>query len=236
MSNSPLDFISSDGFRKKLITRNLVPYAKSPNRPSDQTNYEYIQSDTSVVDTPDQLIDESSFANKLYPLNRYGHDGGYEQVPDPGSLTNSISNKGEYGPGQQNAHIVDEGYDAARTWRPLNAYADGLNVFDSAQSFSTLSTVTPDGDRQSNGQPYPAGMVASTYNPLSILLSSNPAGSRGSLSDDSFIVRLGAQQLRGDFQERIATQIRKETLGKANILNVTSGTDLVNILSGQVPI
>lgn len=236
MSNSPLDFISSDGFRKKLITRNLVPYAKSPSRPSVQTNYEYIQSDASVVDTPDQLIDESSFANKLYPLNRYGHDGGYEQVPDPGSLTNSISNQGEYGPGQQNAHIVDEGYDAARTWRPLNAYADGLNIFDSAQSFSTLSTVTPDGDRQSNGQPYPAGMVASTYNPLQILLSSNPAGSRGSLSDDSFIVRLGAQQLRGDFQERIASQIRKETLGRANILNVTSGTDLVNILSGQVPI
>jgi hypothetical protein len=31
---SPLDFISSDGFRKKLITRNLTPYAKSPSRPT----------------------------------------------------------------------------------------------------------------------------------------------------------------------------------------------------------
>ena len=37
---SPLDFINSDGFRKKLITRNLTPYAKSPNRPTLPINTE----------------------------------------------------------------------------------------------------------------------------------------------------------------------------------------------------
>jgi hypothetical protein len=236
MSNSPLDLINSDAFRKKLITRNLVPYAKSPNRPSVQVPYEHIQSDLSVIDSPDQLIDVPSFANQLYPLNRYGNEGGYEQVPDPNGLTNTISNQGEYGPGQQDAHIVDEGYDAVRLWRPLNAYADGLNVFDSAESFSSLETVRPDQDRQGNGQPYPGPIVASSYSPLSILLSTNPTGSNGNLSQDSYIARLGAQTLRKEFQERIATRIRLETIGQANILNVTSGTDLVNILSGQVPI
>jgi hypothetical protein len=236
MSNSPLDYISSDGFRKKLITRNLVPYAKSPNRPSVQVPYEHIQSDLSVIDSPDQLIDVPSFANQLYPLNRYGNDGGYEQVPDPNGLTNTISNQGEYGPGQQDAHIVDEGYDAVRLWRPLNAYADGLNVFDSAESFSSLETVRPDQDRQGNGQPYPGAIVPSSYSPLSILLSTNPTGSNGNLSQDSYIARLGAQTLRNEFQERIAARIRLETIGQANILNVTSGSDLVNILSGQVPI
>ena len=94
---SPLDFISSDGFRKKLITRNLTPYAKSPNRPTLPINIEYIQSDTSVQDSPDQLIDTPSFANQLYPLNQYGNEGGYEQVPDPGALLNTKSNEGEYG-------------------------------------------------------------------------------------------------------------------------------------------
>ena len=64
MSNSPLDFINSDGFRKKLITRNLVPYAKSPSRPSVQVPYEYISSDLSVIDSPDQLIDNPSLANQ----------------------------------------------------------------------------------------------------------------------------------------------------------------------------
>jgi hypothetical protein len=236
MSNSPLDYVNSDGFRKKLITRNLVPYAKSPNRPSVQVPYEHIQSDLSVIDSPDQLIDVPSLANQLYPLNRYGNEGGYEQVPDPNRLTNSISNQGQYGPGQQDAHIVDEGYDAVRLWRPLNAYADGLNIFDSAESFSSLETVRPDQDRQGNGQPYPGPIVASSYSPLSILLSNNPNGSNGSMSQDSYIARLGAQTLRNEFQERIAARIRLETIGRANILNVTSGTDLVNILSGSVPI
>ena len=236
MSNSPLDYINSGGFRKKLITRNLVPYTKSPNRPSVQVPYEYIPSDYSVVDSPDQLIDDPSLANQLYPLNRYGNEGGYQQVPDPNGLTNTISNQGEYGPGQQDAHIVDEGYDAVRLWRPLNAYADGLNVFDSAESFSSLETVRPDQDRQGNGQPYPGPIVASSYSPLSILLSTNPTGSNGNLSQDSYIARLGAQTLRNEFQERIAARIRLETIGQANILNVTSGTDLVNILTGSVPI
>lgn len=236
MSNSPLDLVNSDAFRKKLITRNLTPYAKSPNRPSVQVPYEHIQSDLSVVDSPDQLIDVPSFANQLYPLNRYGNEGGYQQAPDPNGLTNTISNQGEYGPGQQDAHIIDEGYDAVRLWRPLNAYADGLNVFDSAESFSSLETVRPDQDRQGNGQPYPASIVPSSYSPLSILLSPDPSGSNGLLSQDSFIARLGAQTLRREFEERIATQIRINTIGQANILNVNSGTDLINILSGQVPI
>ena len=61
---SPLDLVSSEGFRKKLITKNLAPYAKSPRRTTPPTNYEYIQSDTSVVDSPDNLIDEPSYANK----------------------------------------------------------------------------------------------------------------------------------------------------------------------------
>ena len=174
MPNSPLDLVNSEAFRNRLITRNLTPYAKSPNRPSVQVPYEHIQSDLSVVDSPDQLIDVPSFANQLYPLNRYGNEGGYQQVPDPNGLTNTVSNQGEYGPGQQDAHIIDEGIDAVRYWRPLNAYSDGLNVFDSAESFSSLDTVRPDQDRQGNGQPYPGSIVPSSYSPLSILLSSDP--------------------------------------------------------------
>ena len=42
---SPLDYISSDGFRKKLMARNLTPYNKSPNIPSPPITFEYQQSD-----------------------------------------------------------------------------------------------------------------------------------------------------------------------------------------------
>ena len=89
---SPLDLVNSEAFRKKLIVKNLVPYAKAPNRPTPPTNYEYVQSDVSVVDSPDALIDDPSFANKLYPLNEWGAEGGYRQVPDPNGLLNTISN------------------------------------------------------------------------------------------------------------------------------------------------
>ena len=230
---SPLDFVSSDGFRKKLITRNLTPYAKAPNRPTQAINTEYIQSDTSVQDSPDQLIDTPSFANQLYPLNQYGNEGGYEQVPDPGALLNTKSNEGEYG--FQDANIVDQAFPESQRWKPLNVFSNGNQLpLDSAPFFDSLGR--PQATITSNNQPYPTTFVPSTYSPLSILLSNDPGGSNGLMSQDSFIVKLGAETLRREFESRIAAQIRQDTIGRANILNVNSGTDIVNILSGTVPI
>ncbi len=230
---SPLDFISSDGFRKKLITRNLTPYAKSPNRPTLPIDTEYIQSDTSVQDSPDQLIDTPTFANQLYPLNQYGNEGGYEQVPDPGALLNTKSNEGEYG--FQDANIVDQALPESQRWKPLNVFSNGNQLpLDSAPFFDSLNR--PQTTNTSNNQPYPTTFVPSTYSPLSILLSSDPGGSNGLLSQDSFIVKLGAETLRREFEARIAAQIRQDTIDRANILNINSGTDIVNILSGVVPL
>ena len=230
---SPLDFISSDGFRKKLITRNLTPYAKSPNRPTLPINTEYIQSDTSVQDSPDQLIDEPSFANQLYPLNQWGNEGGYKQVPDPGGLMNTKSNDGEYG--FQDANIVGQSLPESQKWKPLNVYSNGGQIqLDSAEFFNSLDK--PQTTNNYNNQPYPTTFVPSNYSPLSILLSQDPGGSNGLLSQDSFIAKLGAQTLRHEFEARIAAQIRQDTIDRANILNINSGTDIVNILSGVVPI
>ena len=52
---SPLDFPSSEVFRKKLIVRNLVPYKKTPGLPSPPFQYEVIQRDLSPVDSNDAL-------------------------------------------------------------------------------------------------------------------------------------------------------------------------------------
>ena len=230
---SPLDYVSSEGFRKKLMTRNLTPYAKSPSIPVQPITTEYLQTDSSVVDSPDQLIDDPSFANKLYPLNEWGSEGGYKQVPDPNGLLNTISNQGEYG--FQDAQIVQQSLPESQKWKPLNVFSNGSQVqLDSAEFFTSLDK--PQTTNNFNNQPYPTTFVPSFYTPLSILLSPDPAGSNGLLSQDSFIVKLGAQTLKKEFQERIATQIRKDTLGRANILNINSGTDLVNILVGNVPL
>jgi hypothetical protein len=229
---SLLEFTNSSSFRKRLLTRNLSPYAKAPNRPSQPIDTEYIQTDTSVQDSPDQLIDEPSFANQLYPLNQYGAEGGYKQVPDPNALLNNKSNEGEYG--YQDANIVEQSAIEQRKWKPLNVYSNGAqNQLDAAEFINSLDKPIVYQNTQNN-QPYPTTFVPSFYGPASILLSQDPQGSNGLLSQDSFIQRLGAETLRREFQERIATQIRQDTLGRANILNVTSGTDLVNILTGQV--
>jgi len=151
---SPLDYISTEGFRKKLMTRNLVPYAKSPSPATPPITFEYIQSDLAVIDSPDNLIDTTFFADKQYPLNRWGNDGGYEFAPDLTGNLNTTSNQGEYGPGQQDAHIVDTGFAATQIWRPLNAYSSPNN-FDAGEAVVSLETVTPDQDRPANGQPYP---------------------------------------------------------------------------------
>jgi hypothetical protein len=240
--STTLDFASSEAFRKKIITRNLAPYPKSPRRTTPPINFEYIQSDLAVTDSPDGLIDDPSLANKLYPLNQYGADGGYKQVPDPSALLNSKSNEGEYG--YQDANLVDESLIAAQkgfpgiapAWQPLNAYA-GQNFLDSSEVISTLETVRVDQDRLPNGNPYqPLQFVPSSYGPVSILLNPDPQGSNGLLSSDSFIQRFGASNLKKLFLDRIATQIRRETVGRANVFNVRSGTDILNLVTGRVPL
>ena len=140
MAQSPLDFPSSEIFRNRLVVRNLAPYPKSPNPATPPINFEVIQSNYSVVDSPDQLIDDPLFANQLFPLNQYGSDGGYVQTRDPNVLNNTNSNEGEYG--VQDAHIIDTATVEANKpggWKNLNAYGDTTSaVLDSGQFFSSL--------------------------------------------------------------------------------------------------
>jgi hypothetical protein len=233
---SLLELTSSSGFRKKLLTRNLTPYAKAPNRPSLPIDTEYIQSDTSVQDSPDQLIDEPSLANRLYPLNQWGSDGGYKQVPDPNGLTNTKSNQGEYGPGQQDAKILSQAQPESLRWKTVNAYSNGSESLLDSGEYITQPDFVVGGTRLYNNQPYPTTFLPSIYPAVGILLSRDPIGSNGLLSQDSFIAKLGAQTLRKSFEERIATQIRQNTLGRVNLFNVDSGNDVLNLITGRVPL
>ena len=245
---SPLDFISTEGFRKKLIARNLVPYSKSPTKITPPITYEIVQNDFAPVDSPDFLIDTPYYADLLYPLNKWGNDGGYEQLGD--LPVNVIApNQGEYGPGQQDAKRLQDAQIAAKIgfpgiappWQPLNAYGpNSLQQLDAGDYITTPDSinngVTGGIPNLYNNQPYPTTFNSSSYSPLSILLSPDPQGSNGRLSSDSFIARLGARTLRREFQERIGRAIIRETTGRANFLNINSSTNVVNILTGRVPL
>ena len=238
MAQSPLDFPSSEIFRNRLVVRNLPPYPKSPNPATPPINFEVVQSNYSVIDSPDQLIDDPIFANQLYPLNQYGSDGGYVETRDPNVLNNTHSNEGEYG--VQDANIIDTATIEANKqggWKSLNAYGDATSlVLDSGEFFSTLEVLQLNNSRGPNAQPYPTTFVPSFYTPLSILLSDSPTGSNGSITSDSYIVRLGAKLLRKEFLERIQREIVRQTLGQANFLNTNNGAGLFGIVTGQIPL
>jgi hypothetical protein len=238
MANSPLDFPSTQTFRTRLVARNLAPYPKSPNRPDPPFNFPIIQSDYEVIDSPDQLIDQPTLANELYPLNQYGSDGGYRQTRDVNVLNNTNSNEGEYG--VNDAEIILQAFNQANKpggWKVLNAYGDGTsNVIDSSINFSSFEVLQINNGRTGNSQPYPTTFVPSFYRASNILLSDNPRGTNGNLSQDSFIAKLGAKVLRREFQDRIAAELRRQTLGRANFLNTNSTSNLVGIITGTIPL
>ena len=135
-------------------------------------------------------------------------------------------------------NILDQALPESIKWKGINKYGNGSQeVLDSAPFFESIDRPT-DGTapRGFNNQPYPSTFLPSSYSPLSILLNVDPQGSDGLLSQDSFIVRLGAQKLREEFENRIARQIEKQTIGRANFLNVDGVSDIINIINGKVPL
>jgi Leucine-rich repeat (LRR) protein len=70
--------------------RNLTPYnvpgAYSP--PSGNVNYEVSpMNDSSVIDSPNDLIGTTVQANQLYSLNEYGPEGGYNNIISVDNIT-----------------------------------------------------------------------------------------------------------------------------------------------------
>jgi outer membrane protein OmpA-like peptidoglycan-associated protein len=242
---SLLDFPNSEVFRKKLIVRNLVPYKKSPSSITPPINYETILRDMAPTDSNDALIDTSVFANQVYPLNQYGRDGGYVQVPDVNTLKNTNSNEGEYD--YSDATILNEAQQAARTgfpgiqgaWLPLNPFG-GTNtqnqLYDSGLFFTQLEILQNRHGRGSNNQPYPNTFNASSYRASSLILNPDPQGSDGLLSNDSYLAKISAGFYKEQFLFNAAREIRRNTLGRANFLNVNGGANILNILTGRVPI
>ena len=85
-------------------------------------------------------------------------------------------------------------------------------------------------------QPYQNTFVPSSYSPYEILLSTNPNGSDGTLSQDSYIAQIGAIQLNFAFQSTIASEIFQNTIGAVNLQGLQDPFELSLILSGQEPL
>jgi len=232
MSESTLSFANSSSFRNVLLSRNLEPYEVTGvyTPPSGPVAYETIQSSFSVIDSPDNLMTDGGFSNQLYPLNEYGPEGGFNlDITYNGPALPVNSNQGEYNPTETVLDLVNEFYIDA-------AYIE--NRFGPDGGFNNMVVIT---DIQNNNklyQPYwdPPMFVPSSYSPFSILLSSNPVGNNGLLSQDSFLARIGAEQLNTLFKARVDAEVFQNTVGLVNLESLSDPFRASLIVAGREPL
>ena len=237
MSESTLSFVSSESFRKVLIGRNLQPYSVTGvyTPPAGNITYEYQQQDFSVIDSPDKLIAKNPFVNKLYPLNEFGPSGGFDfNINYNGSLV-PVKPSGEPYYPLINSPLIGLG----SYW--LNEVVSGpanQNSFIPVDGFKFLYEVDDLPNLNKYFTPYwdPPTFVPSFYSPYEILTSTNPVGSDGPLSQDSFIARLGAQTLRDLFVERINLEIYQNTVGAVNLASLQDPFEASLLITGQQPL
>jgi hypothetical protein len=232
MSDSTLSFASSSSFRNSLMGRNLPPYSVTGvyTSPVADVNYPTILSDFNVIDSPNDLITNSPFSNQAYVLNEFGPEGGFNQnITYNGPALPVLSNQGEYSPNETQMDILNEQFiDAAFTQNPYGP----------SGGFNSMVEVTDINFDQYYYQPYwdPPNFVPSTYSPYSILLSTNAPGNNGLLSQDSFIARIGATELRKAFQERVNVEIYQNTVGVVNLQSLSDPFNASLIAAGKEPL
>jgi outer membrane protein OmpA-like peptidoglycan-associated protein len=232
MSDSILSFANSSSFRNTLIARNLAPYQVQGvyTPPAGNVTYEISPlSNSNVIDSPDTLISTNQAANQLYPLNEYGPEGGFlGKYSVPGNPYPVESNKGPYDPNDTVLDLVNEFYiDTAyiqNKYGPESGYKDMYEITDVVTSNKFYL-------------PYwdPAIFVPSFYSPYEILTSSNPTGSNGTLSQDSYLAKIGAAQLKGYFEDRIAAELNQLTIGSINLDTLSDPFSASLLATGQQP-
>ena len=242
MPNSTLSFASSSSFRDALMAKNLATYSVTGvyTPPAGPLNYEIILNQSAVVDSPNDLIANDPFADKLYTLNQFGPDGGFDKtIGFNGPLLPIIPNQGPYAPLQSTVlssgglylNILPTSPLIQNKFIPLTGnYQYVINVNDIQNNNKLFlpyvldNTVTP------------ATYIASLYSPYEILISTDPTGSDGKLSNDSYLARIGAKQLNFLFQERVNFEIYQNTVGAVNLQSLSDPFEASLLASGKEPL
>jgi hypothetical protein len=235
MAESTLSFGNSEFFRKNLLTKNLEPYSVqgvlSARQPA--VNYETNLSVYSVIDSPNTFVSTNTFANAQYPLNEFGPEGGFGEPIGLNALSSSQlpngSNQGPYTQDSAQIDLLNEFFIDA-------AYVK--NIFGPSGGYKDLVIITDIQNNNSIYQPYwdPSYFVSSSYSTFNIVFQNNPLGTDGLLSQDTYLAKIGAAQLKGLFEERIAAEIAQATVGVINLDTITNPFTASQIATGQQPL
>lgn len=234
MAESFLSFGNSELFRKQLLVRNLQPYGVpgAYTSPGNPINYETNLTVSNVTDSPNNYVSTNLFASDLYPLNEYGPEGGFG-APIGVNLTPVLDpNQGPYYPinGVQsqglvlvNEFFIESAY-VTNKWGPSGGYKDLVIITDVQQSGLIY-------------QPYwyPGYYNYSSYSTYGIVFSDDPLGSNGPLSSDTYLAKIGAEQLKFAFNERVAQEIEQATIGAINLDTISDPFSASLLATGQQP-
>ena len=228
MAESPLSFVSSENFRNTLLGRNLPPYSVVGNYtpPSGPITYETVLSNYSVIDSPNDL--NQTFPNKYYGLNEFGPDGGYNlQINYNGPPLPVTPNQGPYPVVESQLLLVSDFY-------LNNSYI--INEYSPNGGYNYVYNTELIQNPEIKHIPYLESFVPSAYSPFSILSSTNPTGSDGTLSQDSYLAKIGAKSLNDLFLDRINFEIYQSTVGAVNLNSLTDPFEASLLITGQQPL
>lgn len=237
MSETTLSFSASASFRNNLMGRNLPPYnvPGSYSPPAGDVNYEATPlSDSSVIDSPNDLIGTPVQANELYQLNEWGPEGGYSNIVSTNGPPLPVDpNQGEYG--QDNAQIdlineffIDVAY-LKNIYGPSDGYKDLIIITDIIQNSQFFLPY-------SNNFGSPIVFNPSVYTPIQILTEDNPQGSNGLLSQDSELARRGALALKVEFQKRIEFETQQLISSVFQLDQLQDPFEASLVATGQQPL
>ena len=240
MADNILSFNGSENFRKSLITRNLKPYKLegSFNSYDSQQNYPATLTDSSPIDTP-------NISNELFVeptqntiINLYGPAGrfidGAEVVnsltipgyPKPNG--DSVIGQDEYNPNDTKLDLINEAFidnvAVVNRYTPEGIY-DDLFIVDEKILAKTATQSGVYGD----GVSFPLTFVQGDYT-VTEILNNDPE-----LISDSYIQKIGAERLTYAFEQRIAREIERNTVGSINLGILTSPFEATMVATGQEP-
>jgi len=234
MADGLLSFSASEQFRKRLIVSNLEPYyVKGSGTQIIPKNQAYTKEtrwiDVPLVNQPDMIDTSIPEKKRLYTVNQYGPEGGYRTSANNDVIVNN-SNEGEFNFASPQTKKFQESQFSQKNLITKNLFGPQDGWSDASSELELII-------RQLTTRAEYYTYKASSYSPINILLSKDPIGTLGTLSQDSALAQIGATNLRKLFEESIALETLQQTVGRANFLQ--TGSDpyrILNLITGRQPL
>jgi hypothetical protein len=243
-NNSSLSFKNSETFRNNLVTRNLKPYVVEGAFSADENNryFEYSLSDQSPKDSEDLSKDILVEANEQTKINVYGLAGKIDGAdllgPNGGAVSMQQAGTGnlqvkqseqqvQYGGQYAELELLSEFFiDSAAVVNRFTPEDGYVYTYYSSEKILTKDNL--------KGNEYPNFTIPNgSLLGIVTIGSLNLFNEGGLMSDDSYLAQISAKFLDEAFQQRVAREIEKNSVGRVNLQAFSDVYSASLLASGQ---